>query len=111
MKITSSYYQLEKIHKQHLWQSFFTLLIFCATLFIHSEHYVSVNTDIITTATPHDCHLCQQSVDTPPNAIALSSYSSAVSVINNFTIVKVMLTAIEHLYPLLRAPPTLSIIL
>lgn len=109
MKITPSHYQLNKINRQHIRQSFFTLLLFCATLFFHSEHYVSVDADITVSVEPHDCHLCQQSLDTPPTPTVIARFTGAVSRVATVTIINPVLTRTEHLHPLLRAPPIVNI--
>jgi len=97
-----------QINKQQIRQSFFTLLLFCATLFFHSEHYVEIAPDIITSFELHDCHLCQQGIDTPPNTTRLSPAPSSIAKISKPRITGVLFTAPAHIYPPLRAPPKFS---
>jgi len=95
-------------NKQQIRQSFFTLLLFCATLFFHSEHYVDVAPDTITSFELHDCHLCQQGIDTPPNTTGLSPVLLSIANISKTCITDVLFTAPDHIYPPLRAPPRFS---
>jgi len=91
-----------QINKRQIRQSVLTLLLFCATLFVHSEHYAQVEFDAFANFEQHDCNLCQQGIDSPPSPLRLYPISSGIT---NFNKVRIISTA--YVYPPLRAPPSL----
>ncbi|PKG85319.1 hypothetical protein CXF85_06930 [Colwellia sp. 75C3] len=93
------------INKRHIRQSFLTLLLFCATLFVHSEHYAQVELDGISNFELHDCHLCQQGIDSPPRALALYPASAGIVNISKVDIINAVFISATYVYPPLRAPP------
>lgn len=96
------------VNKRHIRQSLLTLLLFCATLFFHNEHYGPVEPDTLSNFKWHDCHLCQQGIDAPPNVIRLYPVSTGITNSSNARIIKIDFTAPDYVYPLLRAPPRFS---
>ncbi len=95
-----------KIKKRQIRQSVLTLLLFCMTLFVHSEHYAQVEIDALTSFEQHDCHLCQQGIDSPPRSLALYPVSTAIATLCKAHIIKAVYISSLHVYPPLRAPPT-----
>lgn len=93
------------INKRHIRQSFLTLLLFCATFFAHSEHYAQVEFDGLANFELHDCHLCQQGIDSPPRTLALYPVSTGMVNISTVAIINAVFISATHVYPLLRAPP------
>ena len=105
--ITSMNFALSQlqINKRQIRQSVLTLLLFCATLFVHSEHYAQVEFDAFASFEQHDCNLCQQGIDTPPSPIRLYSISSGITNFDKIRIINLELISPAYLYPPLRAPP------
>lgn len=93
------------INKRQIRQSVLTLLLFCATFFAHSEHYSQVEFDAFANFEQHDCHLCQQGIDSPPNSIGLYLVSMGLASVNKVRIIRVVLTS-AYVTPPLRAPPS-----
>lgn len=96
----------QQLNKRHIRQSVLTLLLFCAALFVHSEHYAQVESDGLANIELHDCHLCQQGIDSPPRSLALYPVSIAIINISNVAIINAVFISATHVYPPLRAPPT-----
>jgi hypothetical protein len=92
-------------NKRQIRQSILTLLLFCATFFVHSEHYVQVESDVLSSFEKHDCHLCQQGIDSPPRALALNPASNGIVNISKVDIINTAFISATHVYPPLRAPP------
>ncbi|KGJ91274.1 hypothetical protein [Colwellia psychrerythraea] len=95
-----------KIRNRQIRQSVLTLLLFCATFFAHSEHYTQVEFEVFSTFEQHDCHLCQQGIDTPPNSIGLYPVSVGMANIDKVQIVDLALVSPAYISPQLRAPPS-----
>ncbi|NQZ25868.1 MAG: hypothetical protein HRT55_06080 [Colwellia sp.] len=93
------------INKRQIRQSVLTLLLFCATFFAHSEHYTQVEFDAFSNFEQHDCHLCQQGIDSPPNSIGLYLVSTGIASIIKVRIIRVVLATSAYVTPQLRAPP------
>ncbi|KGJ95259.1 hypothetical protein [Colwellia psychrerythraea] len=97
---------LFQLNERQIRQSVLTLLLFCATLFVHSEHYAQVEFDAYASSEQHDCNLCQQGIDTPPSPIKLYPLSSGVINYDKTRIIKPGLPSPAYVYPPLRAPPS-----
>lgn len=95
-----------KLKKRQIRQSVFTLLVFFASFFSHSEHFTQVEFEALTTFEQHDCHLCQQGIDSPPAPLELKPAKEHVFCIANTHHVSVILAPTHYIYPLLRAPPS-----
>jgi hypothetical protein len=93
------------INKRHIRQSVLTLLLFCATFFAHSEHYTQVEFDGLSNFELHDCHLCQQGIDSPPRALAIYPVSTGRVNVSEVDITNAVFISATHVYPPLRAPP------
>mgnify|MGYP000222854175 CR=1 FL=1 len=94
-----------QINERQIRQSVLTLLLFCAMLFVHSEHYAQVEFDAFTSFEQHDCNLCQQGIDTPPSPIRLYPISSGITSFDKFRLINLELNSPAYIYPPLRAPP------
>jgi len=105
MGITSSQHQ---ISKRQICQSVLTLLLFCASLYVHSEHYAEVEIDVFSNFELHDCHLCQQSIDPSITSIDLYPVAAGIANFSKGSIVNPEFISATYVYPPLRAPPTLS---
>ncbi|GAW94487.1 MULTISPECIES: hypothetical protein [Colwellia] len=105
MDFTLAKYQL-KINKRKIRQGVITLLLFCATFFSHSEHFTQVDFDAFANVASHDCHLCQQGLDSPPSSIRLYPVATSIARLNNVRIISVVLAAPAYINPPLRAPPS-----
>ncbi|MBU2870236.1 hypothetical protein [Colwellia sp. E2M01] len=80
------------------------LLLFCITLFAHSEHYTQAKSEPLPEA-QHDCHFCQQNLDDSSGTIELSVKPvGIISWINTKTPVNPLIAS-NYLLPNLRAPP------
>lgn len=107
MNFTLPQYQSRlQINKRQIRQSILTLLLFCVTLFVHSEHYAQVEFDLLSNFEVHDCHLCQQGIDSPPSSIKLYPVSTSTINIGKVKISNVMLISSAYVSPQLRAPPS-----
>jgi|TARA_R100001377_G_C3165839_1_gene101267 hypothetical protein len=95
-----------QINQLQIRQSVLTLLLFCAMLFAHNEHYAQVEFDAFTSFEQHDCNLCQQGIDTPPSPIRLYPVSSGITNFDKIRINNLELTSSAYVYPPLRAPPS-----
>jgi hypothetical protein len=95
-----------QINQRQIRQSVLTLLLFCVTLFVHSEHYAQVEFDVFTSFEQHDCNLCQQGIDTPPSPIRLYPISSGITNFDKIRISNLELISSAYVYPPLRAPPS-----
>ena len=96
-----------QINKRQIRQSVLTLVLFCATLFVHSEHYAQLEFDAFANFEQHDCNLCQQGIDSPPSPIRLYPISSGITNFNKVRIINLELISPAYVYPPLRAPPSL----
>jgi len=94
-----------QINERQIRQSVLTLLLFCATLFVHSEHYAQVEFNAFANFEQHDCNLCQQGIDSPPSAIRLYPISLGITNFDKIRIIKLELISPAYAYPPLRAPP------
>ncbi len=97
---------LFQLNERQIRQSVLTLLLFCATLFAHSEHYAQVEFDAYASFEQHDCNLCQQGIDTPPSPIKLYPISSGLINYVKTRIIKLEFPSPAHVNPPLRAPPS-----
>lgn len=95
-----------KLNKRQVRQSVFTLLVFFASFFAHSEHFAEVEFDALSAFELHDCHLCQQGIDSPPAPLVLTPAKDHIFCLNNSHHISVMLASADYVYPPLRAPPT-----
>ena len=95
-----------QMNKRQIRQSVLTLLLFCATLFVHSEHYAQVEFDAFASVEQHDCNLCQQGIDSPPSPIRLYPISSGITNFNKTRLTNLELISPDYVYPSLRAPPS-----
>ncbi|WP_057832688.1 hypothetical protein [Colwellia sp. TT2012] len=95
-----------KIYKRKIRQGVITLLLFCATFFAHSEHFTQVDFDAFLNIASHDCHLCQQGIDSPPSSIRLYPVVTSIARLNKIRIISVVLAALAYIIPPLRAPPS-----
>jgi len=95
-----------KLKKRQIHQSVFTLLVFFASFFAHSEHFTQVEFEAQTTFEQHDCHLCQQGIDSPPAPLELKPAKEHIFCITSTHQVSVILARADYVYPLLRAPPS-----
>lgn len=82
------------------------LLLFCATFIAHSEHYTQVEFELYSTFEQHDCHLCQQGIDSPPKPLRLIPVSTGITNIDKIKIIDEMLVVATYISPQLRAPPS-----
>jgi hypothetical protein len=105
MKIASPQHQ---ISKRQICQSVLTLLLFCASLYVHSEHYSKVKVDSFSNFELHDCHLCQQGIDPSLNVINLYPVTAGITNFNKVSIVNTDFISATYVSPQLRAPPRLS---
>ena len=94
------------INKRQIRQSVLTLLLFCATFFAHSEHFTQVEFDAFASFEQHDCHLCQQGIDSPPKSIGIYLVSTGRSSINQVRIIRIVFASPAYVTPPLRAPPS-----
>lgn len=108
MNLASSQHQISNLK---ICQSVLTLLLFCASLYIHSEHYVKVEVDSFSNFELHECHLCQQSIDPSISSIGLYPVTAGITHFDKTSIVNAEFISATHIYPPLRAPPTLSVII
>jgi len=97
-----------KIRNRQICQSVLTLLLFCASLYVHSEHYAQVEVDGFSNFELHDCHLCQQGIDPSISSINLYPVAAANTNFSKTSIVNAEFFSATYVYPPLRAPPTLS---
>jgi hypothetical protein len=97
-----------KIRKRQIWQSVLTLLLFCASLYVHSEHYVQVEVDGFSNFELHDCHLCQQGIDPSISSIDLYPVAAGITNFSKTSIVNAEFISATYVSPPLRAPPMLS---
>jgi len=97
-----------KISKRQVCQSVLTLLLFCASLYVHSEHYVQVEVDGFSNFELHDCHLCQQGIDPSISSVDLYPVAAGITNFSKASIVNTEFISATYVYPPLRAPPTLS---
>jgi hypothetical protein len=86
-------------------QGVFTLLVFFASFFSHSEHYAQLEFDVLSTFELHDCHLCQQGLDSPLTRLILKPVK-----FNSFHLldthpIRMVISSANYVYPQLRAPP------
>jgi hypothetical protein len=95
-----------KLKKRQIRQSVLMLLVFFAAFFAHSQHVAQVNFDALSTFEQHDCHLCQQGIDSPPAPLALKSAKETIFFIADSLYVTTAFVKANYVYPLLRAPPT-----
>jgi hypothetical protein len=98
-----------KISKRQICQSVLTLLLFCASLYVHSGHFVQVEVDVFSDFELHDCHLCQQSIDPSINSIDLYPVNAGITHFSKTSTVNAVFILATFIYPPLRAPPTLSL--
>ncbi|HBY85012.1 MAG TPA: hypothetical protein DEO86_03980 [Colwellia sp.] len=106
--ITNMNFTLSQLqtYQRQIRQSVLTLMLFCAMLFVHSEHYAQVEFDAFASFEQHDCNLCQQGIDTPPSPIKLYPISSGLINYGKTRIIRLELLSSAYVYPLLRAPPS-----
>jgi len=91
--------------KRQFRQSALTLLVFFVTFFAHSEHFAQAELDKYSAFELHDCHLCQQGLDSPPAPIQLKPVKNIVFSNDTLLLSSVILVTVSYVYPLLRAPP------
>jgi len=103
MQHVISQYQLKK---RQIRQCVLTLLVFFASFFSHSEHFTQIEFEALTTFEQHDCHLCQQGVDSPPAPLELKPAKENVFCIISTNPVSVILASANYVSPQLRAPPS-----
>jgi len=94
-----------KLKKRQIRQSVFTLLVFFASFFAHSEHFAEVEFDALSTFELHDCHLCQHGIDSPPAPLKLIAAKENIFCIADTDQQSALLIPASYVYPLLRAPP------
>ncbi|WP_019027228.1 hypothetical protein [Colwellia piezophila] len=94
-----------QFNKRQIRQSILTLLLFCAAFFAHSEHYSQAELEVVSTFEQHDCHLCQQGIDSPPSPIGLYLVSTSIIHLKKIRIIDIAIAATAYVSPLLRAPP------
>ncbi len=95
-----------KLKKRQVRQSVFTLLVFFASFFAHGAHFAEFEFDALTTFELHDCHLCQQGIDSPPGPLALIPAKELTFCLTSTHGISVVLPPANYVYPPLRAPPT-----
>jgi hypothetical protein len=94
-----------KLRKQQIRQSILILLIFCATFFAHSKHVIKVELGQLPTFELHDCHLCQQGLDSPPVSIVLQPLTPLISNNEATHTINDPFISVAYVSPMLRAPP------
>lgn len=92
--------------KRQLRQCILTLFVFCSAFFAHSEHYTQVELDNLLTFDQHDCHLCQQGIDSPPGELKLSPQTRSTFNHNKPSALNRVFIIEYYFSPPLRAPPT-----
>lgn len=95
-----------QLKKRQIRQSFLTLVLFLVTFFAHSEHYAQVDFETFSTFELHDCHLCQQGIDSPPAAIRLHPVLPVTYYSDEVCTSSIILVTPTYLSPQLRAPPS-----
>ncbi len=87
-------------------QSILALLIISIFFFSHSEHFTQVEFDASSTFDKHDCHVCQQGIDSPPASLEVKQARERLLFIISAYRISAILTFPDYIYPLLRAPPS-----
>lgn len=91
--------------KRQIRQSVLTLLLFCVTFFSHSEHYAQAEFELFSSFEQHDCHLCQQGIDSAPSSVGLYPVPIGITSIDKARIIDPVLVLPAYISPQLRAPP------
>ncbi|TYK65367.1 hypothetical protein [Colwellia echini] len=99
------------LKNKQLIQSAIILLLFCTTFFAHSGHYdVPGTPEKSMSFDQHDCHLCQQSIDTPTKIPAVFPVFQDVYSVNKVITTFPLFSFQAYIFPRLRAPPTFYIV-
>lgn len=96
-----------RFSKRQIRQSVLTLLVFFVTLFSHADHLSLVEVDSVSSFELHDCHLCQQGIDSATNSASLYLVTPAIFINIAVELTRVDFTSSLYVSPPLRAPPKL----
>ena len=77
------------------------LLIFLASIFVHSNHLIAQATNVEAS----ECYICHQGVDTPPELPQIKFISTVSYFLNTYQVLTIEFKDNHFIQPQLRAPP------
>jgi len=81
------------------------LWLFYVTFFYHNAHAIQVDLESLSIVEQHNCHLCQQAIDSPPAPIIFGTI--VTEIFSRIKVVRSDIVMILSVYiqPPSRAPP------